>query len=274
MGAPNGEILANEHLSTGDGSEGEHEHRGAPEAAVPEEQPRQDDADDLLQPPHDDDEAEEDVEPKRFAPSPTLPSAAEIDEHRICHFPFRSWCPHCVAGRALGERRDIGPLGWERGRHMIPVICIDYFYNTSGGLKLKKDLRDLGYITDEAIHAARSKGEIVKCLIVRDTTSTKCVFAHVVPMKGTAEDEGRFVSDLVAEDILWLGHAKLIVRADNESATRPGCGSAATCTCTCQRRPRGHQQGTAGALRESINGRHRSGDQDCARTISVPQTLP
>ena len=179
LGAPNGEILANEHLSTGDGTEGGHERRevpehvehgpsGADDAAAPDEQLQQCDAEDLLRPTHDTDEAEEDVEPKRFAPSPTLPSAAEIDEHRICHFPFRSWCPHCVAGRALGERRDIGPLGWERGRHMIPVIRLDYFYNTSGGLKLKKDLRDLGYITDEAIHAARSKGEIVKCLIVRE----------------------------------------------------------------------------------------------------------
>ena len=110
LGAPNGEILANEHLSTGDGSEGGHERREVPDAAAPDEQPQQGDAEDLLQPTHDNDEAEEDVEPKRFAPSPTLPSAAEIDEHRICHFPFRSWCPHCVAGRALGERRDIAPL--------------------------------------------------------------------------------------------------------------------------------------------------------------------
>ncbi len=109
----------------------------------------------------------------------------------------------------------LDPLG---GNGAVPVVCLDYFYNTSGGLKLKRDLRDLGYLTDEAVHTARSKGEIVKCLIVRDTTATKCVFAHVVPMKGTAEDEGRFVSDLVAEDILWLGHAKLIVRADNERA--------------------------------------------------------
>jgi hypothetical protein len=68
------------------------------------------------------------------------------------------------------------------------------------------------------LNEARAKGEIIKCIILRDVTATKCAFAHVVPMKGDAEEEGRFASDLVAEDVLWLGHTKLIVKADNEPA--------------------------------------------------------
>ena len=31
--------------------------------------------------------------------SPMLPSPAEIDNHNLTHFPYRSWCRHCVRGR-------------------------------------------------------------------------------------------------------------------------------------------------------------------------------
>jgi hypothetical protein len=44
------------------------------------------------------------------------------------------------------------------------------------------------------------------------------MFAHVIPLEGSGEDEGRFVADLVTDDILWLGHVKLVVKADNEPA--------------------------------------------------------
>ena len=29
-----------------------------------------------------------------------LPTEAEYEEHMISHYPFRSWCPHCVRGKA------------------------------------------------------------------------------------------------------------------------------------------------------------------------------
>ena len=31
--------------------------------------------------------------------SPLLPTPAEIEEHNLTHFPYRSWCRHCVRGR-------------------------------------------------------------------------------------------------------------------------------------------------------------------------------
>ena len=33
-------------------------------------------------------------------PIPITPSKDEVDRHRLTHRPFRSWCPHCVKGRA------------------------------------------------------------------------------------------------------------------------------------------------------------------------------
>ena len=76
----------------------------------------------------------EEVEPLRSAPAPKLPSAAEVEEHRLTHAQYRSWCKFCVMGRGLGERR-----GRHAGRaHAIPRIGIDYWYVTSDGLKSRR----------------------------------------------------------------------------------------------------------------------------------------
>ena len=32
------------------------------------------------------------------------PTQAEIEEHNVAHVPFRSWCPHCVKGKANGAQ--------------------------------------------------------------------------------------------------------------------------------------------------------------------------
>ena len=79
-------------------------------------------------------EITEEVEPIKIAPSPTLPSAAEVEEHSVTHYPFRSWCRECVMGRGLGERR-----GRHQDRdHRVAIVGVDYFYITSKGL-VKRD---------------------------------------------------------------------------------------------------------------------------------------
>ena len=32
-------------------------------------------------------------------PAPILPSKAVIEAHNLTHWPYRDWCPHCVASR-------------------------------------------------------------------------------------------------------------------------------------------------------------------------------
>ena len=72
---------------------------------------------------------EEEVADLKVAAVPMPPSAADVAEHRVTHMPYRNWCPHCVAGRGLGERR-----GRHVGRqHDIPRVGIDYWFVTSGG---------------------------------------------------------------------------------------------------------------------------------------------
>ena len=46
----------------------------------------------------------EGVAPK-VARDPGQPTAIEKVAHNVTHVPYRSWCPHCVRGRAKGRQR-------------------------------------------------------------------------------------------------------------------------------------------------------------------------
>ena len=74
-------------------------------------------------------EESEEAAKVRLLPSPTPPSRQEMLEHNISHMPFRSWCPHCVAGKGKAashfkqERQD-----------GMPEIHVDYcFLSTKNG---------------------------------------------------------------------------------------------------------------------------------------------
>jgi hypothetical protein len=142
----------------------------------------------------------------KVAPSPKQPSAADIELHRITHWPYRSWCEECVKGRGLGEQR-----GTHVGRdHEIPIVGLDYFYMTEKGLEHRSDL---AYANDAEVKAARECGDIVLCIVIRCYAS-KNIFCHEVPCKG--DDEDRFVVNLAVEDIGWLGHTRVILKSDQE----------------------------------------------------------
>ena len=152
----------------------------------------------------------EEAEDLKSAPSPTMPSPAEVEEHKITHTPYRSWCRECVMGRGCGRhhcRRT------DRARD-VPRIGIDYWYLTAHGFQKRKELEYPETPEGEkAVEEARTKGILTKCLVLR-CHETKVVFAHVVPCKGI--DEDRYVVDVVTSDVAWLGHARLILKSDNE----------------------------------------------------------
>ena len=52
-------------------------------------------------------------------------------------------------------------------------------------------------------------------MAVRDS-ETKSVFGRVVLQKGI--DRNKFAVDAIVNDILWLGHTKLVLKLDNEPA--------------------------------------------------------
>ena len=155
-------------------------------------------------------ELDTETESLKQARDPGQPTARQVEDHRRTHVPYRVWCRWCWLGRGRGiqHRRSQGSA--------IPIIGIDYFFITKGGVKVREELEhSLDEDGEKALNDARTQGDIVKCLLVR-CTGTKALFAHVVPCKGA--DENGLVADMVVRDVAWLGHTRIIVKADNEPA--------------------------------------------------------
>ena len=56
-------------------------------------------------------DASKDVEPPQTAPSPELPSAKVVEEHRHLHIPYRDWCKFCVLGQGPPPTDAVDPRG-------------------------------------------------------------------------------------------------------------------------------------------------------------------
>ena len=154
---------------------------------------------------------QEDPEPMKHAINPGDPTPEEIEQHRLDHYPYRAWCRWCVMGRGLGQQHSRVDRS-----STIPRVGIDYYFITKDGVALKDEMKDDGQdMTQTDVNKGRKDGSIVKCLIVR-CWDTKCVFTHVVPCKGN--DEEQYVANLVVSDIEWMGHARVIIKHDNEPA--------------------------------------------------------
>ncbi len=146
----------------------------------------------------------------KMAKDPGQPTTRQVEEHRKFHIPFRSWCKWCILGRGRGiqHRRADGSK--------IPIVGLDYFFNTTAGLKKREELEQpMTPEGDAEVTELRKKGKMVKCVLVR-CFLTKALFAHVVPYKGPGEDD--FVADLLVKDVAWLGHTRLTLKADGEPA--------------------------------------------------------
>ena len=44
--------------------------------------------------------ASEEAKKPEVLRDPGAPTPREVEEHNVTHLPFRSWCPHCVSGKA------------------------------------------------------------------------------------------------------------------------------------------------------------------------------
>ena len=133
-----------------------------------------------------------------MARDPKPPSAADVELHDRTHIPFMDWCKWCNCGRGRGIPHTHGQGS------AVPRVGVDYFFITAGGVKKRAGLEFEQSETGEAeLLEARTKGEIVKCLVIRCMASTN-VRAHHVPVKGADEED--FAANLVASMVLWLGH--------------------------------------------------------------------
>ena len=67
---------------------------------------------------------EEEAQMPRGLPAPPEPSTADIAKHNLTHFPYRSWCPHCVSCR----RPNAPHRSHRSSRRMVPLFCADYCF--------------------------------------------------------------------------------------------------------------------------------------------------
>ena len=150
---------------------------------------------------------EDEAEPVKVMKSPTQPTPQQEEEHRIDHYPYRSWCKYCAMGRGIGFQHRHGQSS------RVPRIGIDYFFITAAGVKKRDELKECP--EDKDVEEGRAKGELIKCVLIRDFES-KIIFAHCVPCKGLDEED--YVVGLVTADIRWLGYTQMILKGDNEKA--------------------------------------------------------
>ena len=120
---------------------------------------------------------------------PYVPSEKERRDHDATHFPPRSWCPHCVAGRGMASQHrqsDEERLG------QVGELHFDYCFLRS------------------------EPGEPPATTLVGVDRYTHAVLAHVVPRKGT---EFAWVASQLERDVKRFGyHGRLVVKTDQEPA--------------------------------------------------------
>ena len=60
---------------------------------------------------------------------PCKPTRKEIEEHLPLHYPFRSWCKHCLRGKGVAgphRKRNAEDKEFSKGR--VPTISIDHCF--------------------------------------------------------------------------------------------------------------------------------------------------
>ena len=65
------------------------------------------------------------VQKPRGLPAPPEPTVAEVAQHNLTHFPYRSWCPHCLACRRPNAHHRRSSSSSTR---KVPLFCADYCF--------------------------------------------------------------------------------------------------------------------------------------------------
>ena len=122
---------------------------------------------------------------------PGAPTKKELEEHNTTHLPFRSWCPHCVAGKAQDRPHKMNKSA--QMDKQLPEVVFDYGF--FGG---KEDEETL------AVQVARDR-------------RTQMIFANVVPRKGMIHEHG---AKSMVDDLAKLGYHEIILKCDGEPALK------------------------------------------------------
>ena len=133
----------------------------------------------------------------RVAPIPQAPSRQEALEHACTHCPFRSWCPHCVRGKA---KSGLHMSGTGSTHDEVPLVAFDYAFVGERPIKNAEGVDDEPHI---------------KILVGRDV-KYRVYCAIPVPQKGDDADEYAVRSCL--RFLYFLGYNKIMLKTDQEPA--------------------------------------------------------
>ena len=118
---------------------------------------------------------------------PYQPSVEERRRHEVTHWPFRSWCKDCVAGKAKSSPHFKQTKNKEDGQE-LPTVCFDYMF-----LDGKTPI------------------------LVYKEKKSKMLYAHVVEQKGVGD--GRLIERIV-KNLDALGYGRIIIKSDQEPAMK------------------------------------------------------
>jgi hypothetical protein len=127
----------------------------------------------------------EETRAPRIKPTPKKPSHTEIMQHMAAHVPFRTWCKHCVAGRARDHAHRRTNTESE-----FPIVSMDYAF--------------LG----------REDEQMLATMLVMHEQPSGADAAIQVAEKGASD----YAVAAVMHYLNWWGHAKIIIRTDGEPA--------------------------------------------------------
>ena len=108
------------------------------------------------------------------------PNEEEAGSHNLTHLPCRSWCPHCVRGRAVASAHH----KTEASRVSdAPVVSMDYAFLKSKKIRSKDggEQRDGAEMSEEEEEDTEEEGKPMPMLVMRDR-KTKMITADVVPI--------------------------------------------------------------------------------------------
>ena len=151
---------------------------------------------------HDDDQEVEGEKRTKIVKSPGTPSAKERQEHEVHHWPYRSWCDHCVKGRALGQPHRT--VKGEYAESSVARVLMDYGY-----------LHEEETVTTEE-HGQKVEAKVSMTAMVMLETMCSSVWAYAIDAKGSSSLDWlarQVVGDL---ETVGLSQERIIAKSDQE----------------------------------------------------------
>ena len=134
---------------------------------------------------------------------PREPTKAEKEERCVTHIPFRTWCKHCMRGRAKAGHHK-GDDG-DKADKSKPIVSFDYAYL---GIRRGETRGETENVEKEAERDGHTP-----CLTGHDNKS-KAAFCYAVPQKGVDDN----VVQRVVQDLDNIGYKEIVLKSDQEPA--------------------------------------------------------